>query len=189
MSVNEFIELRFNQICDFQERLGERFYWCIGWETFQSGAWCDKNGNEPTFSTPREGFEFYKKWLTTNIQNLHWRNCLKFGEARFNKRPSLLEYLNSKGLGPEDFNLVAGDTIASRAHHAFEALSEIKAFWWECGHCMVCLQVGIPFVRGAARQYRKKWIADMSPYCGPYPLHEKEFYSDLGEWGGFEEGN
>jgi len=188
MSVNDFIEMRFRQICNLQKRYGDCFLWCIGWVIFQSRTWCDKRGLLPKFSTPQQGFDFYKKRLTTSLHNLGFRNALKFGEARFNNCSSTIEYLKKREIGLKDFNIVIGDTAASRAHHAFEALPDIKAFWWECGITSVCLQVGIPFVRGTIRQYKKKWIADVSSFSYPYPLHEDKYYDDLGEWGFFEGG-
>jgi hypothetical protein len=100
-----------------------------------------------------------------------------------------LEYLEQQGLQRNDFNLIAGNSSApAHAHYAFEAVPELKVFWWECGISVVNLQVGFPFVRGAARQYKKKWLIDVSPFCYPYPLQPEAVYQDMGEWGRAEGG-
>lgn len=188
VSVEEYVRLRLDQIAQFQKRLGDLFIWCAGWETFTSSLWSEADGKPPRFATPEEGFDFYRRWLTTSDNTRHWRNSTKFGDARFNRRPSVLAWLDENRVPRKDFNLAVGDVHASRAHHAFDAVPELAAYWWECCITTVGIQVGIPFVRGAARQYGKRWIADVSPFSYPYPLHEERFYKDLGEWGGFEQG-
>jgi hypothetical protein len=188
ISLAEYQAHCYGLIKESQRTLGDGFLWCIGWELFNSGHWCEADGSQPRFGSEAEAFAFYRRWVGTSLHTLHWRNSVKFGEDRFNTFPSAMELIAADGRRPDDFALALGDTHASRAHFAFDAFPEIKAFWWECGISAIGLQVGIPFVRGAARQYGKRWIADVSPFSYPYPIHDPEFYSDLGEWGGFEQG-
>lgn len=165
---------------------GDRFLWCIGWETFFPGHWRQEDGSAPRFADRQEAFAFYQRWVRTRLQTLHWRNSLKFGEDRQNRRPSALEWIAEKRLDPAACNLMLGSVLASHAHYAFETVPELKAFWWECGISMMNLQVGFPFVRGAAKQYRRRWLVDVSPFCYPHPIQREEHYRDLGEWGDLE---
>lgn len=189
VTVEEYVRERFDQIRRLHERMGDRFLWCLGWETFTSSSWSLPDGAPPRFGRPEEGFAFYREWLTTSAHIRHWHNSTKFGQDRFNRRPGVIEELARRGLSPSDFNLLAGDFYASRAHSAFQAVPGLAGFWWECGITATALPVGIPFVRGAARQYGKLWVADVSPFSYPHPLHEDRFYEDLGEWGAFEQRN
>ncbi len=189
LAVEEYIDWASGEIQTRQREMGDRFIWCLGWETFSSPEWCDEAGNSPRFQTRQDGFAFYKRWITTSIHTRHWRHAHKFGDDRLNGRPCALEWLAQEKMPRTDFRLaVGGQNAPSHAHYAFEAVPELDTFWWECGIGVVNLQVGFAFVRGAARQYGRKWLADVSPFYYPYPLHPDEYYRELGEWGKTEEG-
>lgn len=166
--------------------LGERFLWTIGWETFDPQHWCNDDGSAMRFSNRKAAFEFYRRWVRTSLHTKHWRNSLKFGEHRRHGRPCVIETLERRGLRLEDCRLALGSVCASHAHYALEVMPEAKAVWWECAISLLNLQVGFCFVRGAARQYGKRWVADVSPHCYPYPVHPDEYYANLGEWGELE---
>jgi hypothetical protein len=187
-TVEQFVQERHGQIRSWRDRYGERFWLILGWETFKPRHWCQDDGSEVHFADGEEAFEFYRRWVGTSVHTLHWRDCEKFGEDRFNDRPGGMDFLRRQGDDPAGYNLVIGDTSASRVHNAFEAFPELSAFWWEGGITTLCVNVGTAFCRGAARQYDRRWILDLSPYSYPYPIHEARFYEDMGEWGGFEGG-
>lgn len=188
ITVEEYVDWAFNNIKYLQHKMGNNFIWCIGWETFNSAAWCNEEGSPVRFNNRSEGFEFYRKWVSSSLHTRHWRNSVKFGDARFNSRPSALEFLSKENLRPQDFNIALGCQTAYHAHYAFEAFPWLKAFWFEGGITSVNCQAGFCYARGAARQYNRKWIADISPFSYPYPLHDDKYYLDLGEWGNFEGG-
>ncbi len=188
ITVEEYIAWAFDSIDKLQHKIGDDFIWCIGWELFNSHAWCNEDGSPVCFNARSEGFDFYRKWVSNSLHTKHWQNAVKFGDARFNDRPSTLEFLSEKNLRPQDFNIALGCQTAYHAHYAFEAFPWLKAFWFEGGINSVNCQVGFSYVRGAARQYNRRWIADISPFSYPYPLHDSQYYRDLGEWGRFEGG-
>lgn len=188
VTVEEYIAWAFHNIEKLQQKMGDDFIWCIGWETFNSHTWCNEDGSPLHLNSRNEGFDFYRKWVSSSLHTKHWRNSVKFGDARFNGRPSALEFLSQKNMQPQDFNIALGCQTACHAHYAFEAFPWLKTFWFEGGITSVNCQVGFCYARGASRQYDRKWIADISPFSYPYPLHEGTYYRDLGEWGRFEGG-
>ncbi|MCC7517570.1 MAG: hypothetical protein IT578_00125 [Verrucomicrobiae bacterium] len=186
VTVDEYNEWAFELIRKRCREVGERFLWCIGWETFHPAHWCLEDGSPPRFADRQEAFAFHQRWVRTRLQTLHWRNSLKFGEDRHNRRPSALEWIAEKRADPATCNLMLGSVLASHAHYAFETVPEAKTFWWECAISLMNLQVGFPFVRGAAKQYGRRWLVDVSPFCYPHPIQLEEHYKDLGEWGDLE---
>jgi hypothetical protein len=189
MSLEEYTDLRMTQMEELLNTAGERFHCCIGWETYQPAHWCQSDGSAPSFQTPQEAFAFFRRWLRTSIHHRHWRDCQKF-QADYpiaSAQPSMLELLENRNENPADWNLIVGNNCPGLAHATFEGMPEAKAFWWECLHsATVAMQVGMPFVRGAARQYQKRWLCDVAPYSGPFPEHPEEYYRDMGEWGELE---
>ncbi|MCK5844411.1 MAG: hypothetical protein KAG97_06865, partial [Victivallales bacterium] len=188
VEVEEYVEWAFDNILKLRDERGDDFIWCVGWEIFNAHGWCEKDGSLLVLNNRSEGFEFYKKWVATSLHTKHWRGSVKFGDAKNNTRPSALEFIAEKGFHPEDFNLALGCQTAHHAHYAFEAFPWLRAFWFEGGITSVNTQVGNCYARGAARQYDRKWIADISPYSYPYPIHKGNQYEDLGEWGKTEGG-
>lgn len=185
VSVEEYNAWALGLILERCREAGPRFHWNIGWETFYPGHWCNEDGSPPRFADRREAFAFYQRWVRTRLQTLHWRNSLKFGEDRHNRRPSALEWIAERRIPASECNLMLGSVLASHAHYAMETVAELKTYWWECAISLMNLQVGFSFVRGAAKQYGRRWLADVSPFCYPHPIQPDEHY-DLGEWGELE---
>ena len=185
ISLDEYIDLRLRQCLEYRDKLGERFQCCMGWETFEPRHWCQADGSEVVLESIEDALEFHRQWVRTSMQNLHWRTSKKFAAdyPRTRKIDGLLGFLEERGIPPERFNVMAGNRNPVMAHPTFEVVPEAGSFWWECLHSAASgIQIGIPFVRGAARQYRKKWLCDIAPYSSPAPVYPDKYYENMGEW-------
>ncbi|GAI37354.1 unnamed protein product, partial [marine sediment metagenome] len=137
------------------------------------------------FASKREAYEFYREWVLTDLHKLHWSighisqaqrsRVYKYGVDRDIPPekyalghdigvPSTIPYLEQRGIDPGETFFGAGGVVAGSAAYLFSLGLKFKFFWWECSYVGTGLQPGIAMVRGAARQYGRKWLMDHSPY-------------------------
>lgn len=125
----------------------------------------------PLLKSKREGYEFYRRWITTAAHKLHWMNYGnsrpgKFFEGHDTGAPATWEFLEAQKIDTEGVTLMSGGTTPTLAHATFDILPRIDMFWWECGMDGGSLQIGVAYARGAGRQYQKKWLMDVTNW-GP----------------------
>ena len=182
-----------DSIVDLSGRRPGRVWWSMGHEHFDQ-ALAQTAGSEPekgkvvgrTFSTKRDAYEFYREWVLTDLHKLHWsaghiRQAkqdriyryggdvdippVKYALGHDNGIPSTFPYLEKRGIDPGDLFFGAGGTVACSAAYVFSLGPQFKFFWWECDLVGTGLQPGIAFIRGAAKQYGRRWLLDHSPYA------------------------
>lgn len=148
--------------------------WSVGHEHFDAahywGYRLNKQLVKPGFTDRKGGYDFYRRWITTDAHKHHWN--LEYGNYRPYKfyegwdvgEPSTWEFLNNKQIAADPCRMTAGGVSPQNAHPAFEILPQIEYYWWECQIVGTSLPIGAAYVRGAARQYGKKWIMDVSPW-------------------------
>ena len=162
-------------ILDMGRKLGKgRCMWSVGHEHMDAGQfWGYRlHGTHvpPGFMNKKAGYEFYRRWITTSMHKNHWD--LEYGNYRPYKfyngsdcgDPATWEFLAAHGIDASPASMMSGGVSPALAHASFEILPQIGWYWWECQVVGTSLQVGSAYVRGAARQYGKKWCMDVSPW-------------------------
>jgi len=155
----------------------ERAIWAVGHEQMDAlhGWWTQKDGSMriPMFKDKKEGYEFYRKWITRDIRKRHW---MEYGNTRPAKffdgwdtgAPSTWEFIQQHHIDTSPVTMASGGVSCVLAHASFDILPKIGMYWWECQVDGASLQVGTAYLRGAARQYGKKWLLDASPWSRTY---------------------
>jgi HEAT repeat protein len=161
------------QILETGRTLGkDRAIWAVGHEQFDNiRGWSfqsDGSIKRPKFKTKKDGYEFYRRWLTMN-HNQHW---MEYGSTRPGKffdgwntgANATYDFIAQHRLDTSPVTLTAGGVCPMLGHAAFDILPQVGMYWWECQIEGTSQQVGAAYLRGAARQYGKKWLFDASPW-------------------------
>ncbi len=171
------------KILEYLHALGpDRSYWCLGhehYDSFDQFPRMDPDGQVRIVApqTRHEGFEVYRRWITTNEHQRHWGphrypTLPGYRAGRMTDQSDTLEFLRRRGQSIPH-GLILGGVDPQHAHYQFEIFPGQEAFWWECmipGRTNV--QVGMSFLRGACRQYGRKSLADVAPYEGKRAYHD-----------------
>jgi len=173
-TVDDYNMAMTEQILETGRVLGRsRSFWAVGHEQMDNvGAWdiqADGSRRDPGFKTKRDGYDFYRKWLTTSIRKRHW---MEYGNTRPGKffdgwdtgAPVTWEFVAAHKVNTSPVTMVSGGVSPTLAHASFDILPQIGMYWWECQIDGASLQVGSAYTRGASRQYGKKWLLDASPW-------------------------
>ena len=171
-------------ILDYLKALGPgRSFWGLGHEHYDSfcGFSLPDESGKIVATVPasrREGFETYRRWITTNAHQQHWgpqryATLPGYRSGRMTDQPDTFEFLKQRGLNIPH-GLIVGGVGPHHAHYQFEIFPEQEAFWWECMvPGLANAQVGMSFLRGAVRQYGRKGLADVAPYEGKRAWHDE----------------
>jgi len=150
----------------------DRAIWAVGHEQFDNiHGWSvqsDCSTRRPQFRTRRDGYEFYRRWLTTN-HSQHW---MEYGSTRPGR---LFDGWNTAARATYGFiaqhrpdtrpvTLTAGGVCRMLGHAAFDILPQAGMYWWESQIEGTSQQSRAAYLRGAARQYGRKWLFDASPW-------------------------
>ena len=162
------------QILETGRVLGkDRALWGVGHEQMdQVRGWpfqADGTKEAPKFQSKHEGYEFYRKWITTTVHIRHW---MEYGNTRPAKffdgwntgGKATWEFLADHKLDTAPVTMLSGGVSPVLAHASFDILPRIGMYWWECVIDGASLQVGAAYAEGAARQYNKKWLMDVSQW-------------------------
>ena len=173
-TITEYNRSVVEQILRMGAALGkDRCVWSVGHEHMDSGEfWTNRDpGIAPdTYETKEEGYDFYRKWITTSLHKNHWN--WDHGNRRPNKfyhgwdcgDPVTWEFVKEHNIDLSLVTMMSGGVSPVLAHAAFDILPQIGWYWWECQVVGTSLQIGTAYTRGAARQYGKKWLLDASPW-------------------------
>jgi HEAT repeat protein len=191
-TVDDYNMAMTEQILETGRVLGRnRSFWAVGHEQMDNvGAWdtqADGSRKDPGFKTKQDGYDFYRKWLTTGIRKRHW---MEYGNTRPGKffdgwdtgAKETWEFLADHKVDTSPVTMVSGGVSPALAHASFDILPQIGMYWWECQIDGASLQVGSAYTRGASRQFGKKWLLDASSWS---PVHGSPGWGYLeGKWTG-----
>ena len=167
MRAGPYMELRINQILQLMETMGgEKVWWFIGDEPFSSYHWhgalvrTGKFGGAEPFKSRREAFESYKRFVLGDqlgpeaqeafLAKKEYRAELEeAGELSFHS------YAKRMNLDLNTLNISSGSTAPMDAHYQFEC-GFSKMFILERVF-LGGIQIGVAFMRGAAKQYGRYW--------------------------------
>ncbi|NQT93543.1 MAG: hypothetical protein HQ559_12350, partial [Lentisphaerae bacterium] len=191
------------RILEYLVALGPgRSAWCLGHENFDSFdlyPLLDEQGSLSfvTPSSPSDGYERYKEWVSTNAHQLHycrsgrWHSPVLletqpgYRQGRMTDQTDTLSFLAERNLRMPH-GLVLGGVFPQNAHYQFEIFPEQEGFWWECTHSRLpAVPIGISFLRGACAQYNRKSLADVAPYAGYRAKHDDVNMTtspDMNDW-------
>jgi hypothetical protein len=168
-----------------------RCLWSVGHEQMDAvGQWAnqpDGSTSPPVFGSKTEGYEFYRRWITTSLHKRHW---LEYGSTRPGKfydgwntaGKATWEFLADHKIDTSPVTMMSGGVSPVLAHASFDILPQIGAYWWECQIDGASLQIGSAYLRGASRQYGKQWLLDASPWS---PVHGGPGWGFVdGKWSG-----
>jgi hypothetical protein len=169
-----------------------KVWWTMGHEHFdqtiaRSGAADAEKGivEGMKFASKSDAYRFYADWIVTDLHKRHFIGGellqrkidrvykvgvdkdippVKYALGHDSGVPSTYPYLQERGIDPHEMFFGAGGTVPASAAYLFNLGSEFKFFWWECSFFSTGIQAGIAMIRGAARQYGRKWLMDHSPY-------------------------
>jgi len=158
-----YMEMRIDQILRLMEAMGgEKVWWFIGDEPFSSYHWhgyLTRRGAKP-FRSRQEAFESYREFVFVDQNG---REALEHLSGREEYRAELEEagqlffhlYAKRRNLDLANLNIACGSTCPMDAHYQFE---------WNFSRMFILervflggIQVGVAFVRGAAKQYGRYW--------------------------------
>jgi len=189
--MHDYVEHWVNTIIELtRARPPDSVWWSMGHEHFDECYWW---GNDPEkcilgakqFISRQEAYEYYRTWVLTDLHKRHWSRgylrqaqqdrIYKYGVDKdipatkyalgYNIGiPATWPYLQQKGIDAGEIFFGAGGITSCSAHYLFSLSDKLKFYWWECTYTGTGLQPGIAFVRGAAKQYKRKWLLDHSPY-------------------------
>ena len=180
-------------ITELSDKRPGKVWWSIGHE-HNDQSLAHHAGSSPEegivtgrkFSSKQEAYEFYREWVLTDLHKLHWSggyirqakqdrvykygvdkdipHC-KYALGNDTGIPSTIPYLKQSGKDIGNLSFGAGGTAAASAPYVYSLGPQFGFFWWECSYVGTGLQPGIAFIRGAAKQYGRKWLMDHSPYA------------------------
>jgi len=174
-TITEYNQATVERILEMGRRLGkERCIWSVGHEQFDAAGHRRTReegvARTPAFRTKQEGYDFYRAWITTAIHKNHWN--ADYGNNRPSKfyrgwdvqDPVTWEFIARDEIDLSPVTMMSGGVCPALAHAAFDILPQIGWYWWEGQIDGSSLQIGAAYVRGAARQYGKRWLLDASPW-------------------------
>ncbi len=174
-TVTDFNLWMVEHILDMGRSLGnDRCMWSVGHEQMDAGHfWGYRlHGTHvpPGFKDKKAGYQFYRRWIATSMHKNHWD--LEYGNYRPYKfyngsdcgDPATWEFMPAHGIDASPASMMSGGVSPALAHASFDILPQIDWYWWECQVVGTSLQIGSAYVRGAARQYGRKWCMDVSPW-------------------------
>jgi len=167
MKAGPYMEMRINQILRLMGTMGgEKVWWFIGDEPFSSYHWHgyltrtrQLGGVEP-FKSRQEALESYKKFVLGDQMGSEPREAFSSRDeykAELEEARELFFYPYAKrmNLDLNGLNISSGSTAPMDAHYQLE---------WNFSKMFILervflggIQIGVAFVRGAAKQYRRYW--------------------------------
>jgi hypothetical protein len=167
MRVGPYMDMRINQILELMENMGgERVWWFIGDEPFSSYHWHgylvrerQRGGLEP-FRSRKEALESYRKFVLghqmgSEMQRAFYESGEYKTELEEAGEMSFYPLAKRMNLNLKKLNIASGSTSPMDAHYQFE-LNFSKMFILERVF-LGGIQIGVAFVRGAAKQYGRYW--------------------------------
>jgi hypothetical protein len=167
MRAGPYMEMRINQILQLMKAMGgEKVWWFIGDEPFSSYHWhgalvrTGKLGGAEPFKSRQEAFESYKKFVLGDQMGFEARKALsKREEYRTDLEEagelSFYPYAKRRKLNLKKLNISSGSTAPMDAHYQFG---------WNFSRMFILervflggIQIGVAFMRGAAKQYGRYW--------------------------------
>ena len=166
LPVEEFVEKRVGQVLNLMRALPQgSVWWLFGGEQW-NGRHAAMLPEEYEFHTKKQAYQWYRKWVTTNLHQIHWRKS-KFEENWDPGIPCVFEYLKQEGVGHEGLSLGGGGATPMDAHYQHEF--GLKMTFVEVFSSCPNTQIAVAFCRGAARQYDAFWTLYHPPHMHPKP--------------------